>query len=495
MNLESFLGNCIDVGISFSLEDDELYADSDSDIPADLLSQIRTRKADIIAWIRRASVHEDLKQRRTIESLPRDGNALPLSFAQQRLWFLDQLEGGNAHYNIYAAYEVHGCFDTGVAEQVFSRIVARHEPLRTVFAQQDTSPVQVICENVAFRLQVHDLQALPGETKESAARQLIMTDATTGFNLSTDLMLRASYLQLEAERGILLFNVHHIAADGWSMGILMHEFVQLYETESKGLGDLMPPLVIRYADYAQWQRKWLAGEMLEQQLDYWRGKLADLPAVHSIPLDGQRRAKPAFAGASHQVAIGDAVYQGLVSLARERRTTMFVVLHSALSILLARHGGNGDVVIGTPVANRVQQELHDVVGFFVNTLVLRTDASGNERFLDYLEAVKAINAEAQTNQDVPFDYLVERLNPTRNANYSPLFQILFTMDGAYGTAVPGTGPEDLRFAPLDIETTATKFELMFNAVESQAGMALSITYRTDLFEAASIARMGDHLVT
>ncbi|WP_371763340.1 amino acid adenylation domain-containing protein, partial [Massilia sp.] len=422
------------------------------------------------------------------------GQRLPLSYAQQRLWLLDRMGGGSAHYNMPVALAVKGYFDRERAREVLARVIARHEPLRTVFADAGDEPWQVIRDGAGFTLVQHDLRHLAAEAQTAAVQAAATRDAAGGFDLADDLMLRASYLCLADDQGVLLFNIHHIAADGWSIGVLVKEFCLHYIAMASGREATLEPLTLRYTDYAQWQREWLASDLAQAQLGYWERQLSASPSVHSLPLDHARPERPAFRGARHRIVLGPATSAMFEQLARQHDLTLFMLLHGAISVLLSRHGAGNDIVLGTAVANRPQAELEDLIGFFVNTLVLRVDCSGNPRFMDYLEHVKAVNLDAQANQDVPFDYLVEHLKPARSAQYGPLVQIMFSMDT--NEALPASiDLDECTLVPLPPVDVAAKFDLMFNASESADGLVLSIDYNTDLFEAASIARMGDHLVT
>ncbi|WP_426090240.1 condensation domain-containing protein, partial [Janthinobacterium sp. PSPC1-1] len=242
-----------------------------------------------------------------------------LSFSQQRLWFLDQLEQGSAHYNMPAALRVTGHFDVALAQQAFARIIARHEPLRTVFASAGEEPWQVIREQVDFALAETDLRQLAGVQQEQAVQEAAAADAATPFDLASDVMLRVRFLRLGSDAGVLLFNMHHIASDGWSMGVLVKEFAAQYAALAGGAPDPLPPLAIRYADYAQWQREWLSGAVLDEQLDYWQRQLADLPPVHGLPLDHARPAQASYAGARHVVTSSVATQQGLRRLAQREQ--------------------------------------------------------------------------------------------------------------------------------------------------------------------------------
>jgi amino acid adenylation domain-containing protein len=420
----------------------------------------------------------------------RQTNELATSFAQQRLWFIDKLGGGSPQYNMPGALRIQGTFSEDIAERALRRIIERHEPLRTVFRNGANGPLQHIRKTFDFHLTRVDLSGLPSEEQEQKVMEAANADAAKPFDLSADLMLRASFLRLSDEEGVLLFNMHHIASDGWSMGILVKEFSELYEAFSQGKPDPLRPLMVQYADFAQWQRDWLEGEVLERQLAYWERQLADLPQVHGLPLDRTRPSMQTFNGAIHTFEMDGVTLAGLKQIARSEQATLFMVLQALFTLLLSRHSNSHDIVIGTPVANRLQQELEPLVGFFVNTLVLRADCSWGQRFRDYLRHIKRINLDAQANQDVPFEYLVERLKPHRSTSHAPLFQIMFNMN----TNEQWAGElKDLKLTPLRSDSVAVKFDLMLDVLEEAEGLRLVFAYNTDLFDEWSIVRLGEHL--
>jgi amino acid adenylation domain-containing protein len=445
------------------------------------------------------SNNQDVLVRPGIVAKPRQSNTLPSSFAQQRLWFIDQMEGGSVHYNMPMAMRIEGAFIEAVAEQAFSTIIERHEPLRTVFKGKsndkskgnDEQVWQYIQPHFEFKMGRQDLSMLTEIEQLALVDQLAAQSATEPFNLSEDLMLRASFIRLSDNEGILLCNMHHIASDGWSMGLLTSEFVQQYRAISQGLPNPLAPLAIQYADYAQWQREWLEGEVLAGQLDYWQQHLADLPQVHSLPLDRPRTNIQTFNGAMHSFSADKTMLDGLNSLALEHNATLFMVLHSAFSLLLSRFSNSHDIVVGTPVANRLQQELEPLVGFFVNTLILRTSTQDNPAFGDYLEQVKQVNLDAQSHQDIPFEYLVEQINPGRSTSHSPLFQVMFAMNN---TEASEQALSDLRFTPFGSADVTAKFELTLNASQSEDQLAFAFEYNTDLFDASTIEQLSTHLL-
>ena len=419
------------------------------------------------------------------------GGRPPLSFAQQRLWFLDRFDG-SVQYNMPAAWRVEGAFDVSLAGLALGHIVARHETLRTTFDSSGHHAWQVVNPATPFALEVLDLRALAPAARAGRIDELVRADAGRPFDLTRDLMLRASYLDCGPDDGVLLINMHHIASDGWSVQVLEREFLARYQALSEGSAAPLPALPIQYADYAHWQRQWLAGEVLARQLGYWERQLADLPPVHGLALDRPRPARQTFDGARHTVRLDPATLDALRGLALRQRATLFMVLHATLGVLLARHANSTDVVIGTPVANRLQHELEGLIGFFANTLVLRLDAGGNPRFCDLLEQVRTVNLDAQAYQDLPFELLVERLKPARSAQYGPLFQIMLSLELAgteHGSAAPA-GP--IRFTALDSLQVSAKVDLAFHAAAGSDGLALSIDYNTDLFDAATAARLARH---
>ncbi|MBL4659210.1 MAG: amino acid adenylation domain-containing protein [Alcanivoracaceae bacterium] len=438
--------------------------------------------------------HSQLVARPRVTVLQRQDHDLICSFAQQRLWFIDQMEEGSSHYNMPAAVRLHGDFKVAVAQRAFAQIINRHETLRTNFIDGDTGPLQVIHQQIEFCMTQIDLSQQTGQQQEQAITAAIEEDAKRPFNLRKDLMLRASYLHISDGKGVLLFNMHHIASDGWSMGILINEFVKLYQANLEGKPEPLTPFSIQYADYAHWQRNWLKGQVLESQLAYWDRQLTDLPQVHNLPLDFERPAYQTYNGASYPFKVDGNNLQRLESIALENQVTLFMLLHAAFSILLSRYSNNTDIVIGTPVANRLQKELEGLIGFFVNTLVLRTDCSGHPSFTDFLQQVKTTNLNAQANQDVPFEHLVDRLNPSRNPSHNALFQIMLSMNTgeSFEMSLP-----NVRLSPQPSSQVTAKFDLVMNAVavnensgDKEKGLYCSFTYNTDLFTAETIARLA-----
>ncbi|KZN40562.1 non-ribosomal peptide synthetase [Pseudoalteromonas luteoviolacea] len=433
-----------------------------------------------------------------VTAVTRDNEAHPVSFAQQRLWFIDQMANGSNEYNMPVVLRVEGEFNLVVAEQAIGRIIARHEVLRTVYVEGDDGPQQKIRPAGEFSLSFYDLATMHGVDTEAEAAEIIHADNERIFDLSEDLMLRASYLRLttqgennQSQKGILVFNMHHIASDGWSMGVLVKEFTALYPVILSGEADPLRPLQIQYTDYAYWQRIWMQSDALAQQLEYWRAQLVDLPVVHSLPLD---YARPQVKSHKAKVVNGhlDVTFtERLQQLAKRKNVTLFMLLHSALGIVLSRHSNSNDIVVGTPVANRMQQELAPLIGCFINTLVLRTQCGQSESqftFDDYLSHVKQVNLEAQANQDVMFEQLVEHCKAPRSTAHTPLFQIMLNMDTteAMPLAIPG-----LTITPQATEVVA-KFDMNVTVRVTAHGIELDWIYDTALFNHGTVEILKDH---
>ncbi|HHL32654.1 MAG TPA: non-ribosomal peptide synthetase, partial [Oceanospirillales bacterium] len=363
-----------------------------------------------------------------IQAQQRNSGGQLTSYAQQRIWFIDQMDGGSVHYNMPSVLNIDGDFKLDVAQQAFTEIINRHESLRTVFVDGDNGPLQLIQQQFSFKLKRIDLSKVKSEQKHQKIDNAMQKDLNKAFDLSKDLMLRATYLQLSAQEGLLLFNIHHIAADGWSLAILVNEFMQLYKSILTGKPSSLTPLPIQYADYAIWQQNWLTGEVLDQQLRYWHQQLQDLPEVHELALDFERPAYQSFNGAVHRFKLNTDTLNTLQDLATSNQASLFMLVHAAFSLLLSRYSNKDDIVIGTAVANRMQKELQPLIGFFVNTLVLRADCSGNPTFIEFLQQIKDVNLAAQENQETPFEQLVDHLNPVRSTRYNALLQIMLNMD-------------------------------------------------------------------
>ncbi|HEX5760993.1 MAG TPA: amino acid adenylation domain-containing protein, partial [Thermoanaerobaculia bacterium] len=426
----------------------------------------------------------------SIQRVPRD-RPLPASFAQERLWFLDRLEPGSAAYTIAAAWSLRGPLMVPALGAAFAEVVRRHESLRTVFAPAtDAGAVQRVLPFAPSPLPLVDLQGLPPEARTVAARALAVRHARRPFDLAQGPLFRVALLRLQAEEHLLLFAVHHIVSDGWSQGILVTELLELYAAVTAGRPSPLPPLPIQYADYAAWQRVRLQGQVLEAQLAFWREALAGAPAVLELPTDRPRPAVQTFRGGRRLLVLPPPLLSRLRALSRDRGATLFMILLATLQALLARWSGAEDLTVGTPIAGRDRPETEGLIGLFVNTLVLRGELSGDPPFAELLARVRERALAAYAHQDLPFEKLVEALNPERALSHTPLFQVLFVLQNAPRQAAPLPG---LRFGRLDVEDGVAKFDLTLAASETSAGLALSLEFNRDLFDSTTAGRFVRHL--
>jgi amino acid adenylation domain-containing protein len=418
------------------------------------------------------------------------GNSLfPLSFAQERIWLLDQLEPNSATYNVPMPTRIRGRLDEGVLCRALNEIVQRHEPLRTTIAIMDAEPVQVIASRCRLEVPLTDLSGLSRSERENKALQLVREDARKPFNLSKDLMIRAHLLRLEEEEHILAVNIHHIATDGWSSGIFYKELHSIYEAFLKGNESPLPELTIQYADFGVWQRQWLQGAVLEKQLSFWKRELAEAPALVELPSDLPRPAVQTYRGAQEEFELDKKLTAELKELSRREKCTLFMVLITAFKVLIHRYTGMTDILVGSPIANRNQKEIEGLIGFFSNTLVLRSDLSGTPTFREVLSRVREVMLNAYAQQDLPFEKLVEELQPVRDPSYSPLFQLLFSLQN---TPPSVNESENLKLEPFEVDNGTTKFDLTMDLVETHRGVSGKIEYATDLFLPDTIRRMIGH---
>ncbi len=422
----------------------------------------------------------------------RDSNSFPASFAQQRLWFLAQLEPNSSSYNIPSALRLVGQLDVVALESSLNEILRRHEALRTTFQVVDGEPRQVITSYRPTGLTVESLQACPANERDAHAQQLASEEAQRPFDLARGPLVRFRLLQLGQEDHVLLLTMHHTVSDGWSMGVLVRELRTLYEVFLAGKPSLLPELPIQYADYAIWQRQWLQGQVLESQLDYWKRQLAGSPPLLELPTDRARPAVQSFRGTHHEFVLPGPLSVSLGALSRQEDVTLFMTLLAAFDVLLHRYTGQDDVLVGSPIANRNRAEIEELIGFFVNTLVLRVDLSGNPTFRELLGRVRRVTLEAYDHQDMPFERLVEELQPTRDLSHNPLFQVLFQLQNAPGGdwELPG-----LRVGRLEIELGMSPFDWAVSFWEEPDGLSGLVEYNTDLFDATTITRMTAHYQT
>ncbi|PSB40958.1 condensation domain-containing protein, partial [Chamaesiphon polymorphus] len=382
-------------------------------ITPQIREQLVERKVEIINFLQQVDIRSK-STLPTIEPMADETLPLPLSFAQERLWFLNQLEGASATYNMPAAVRISGNSDINALQQALTEIVRRHQVLRTSFHTVDDRPIQVIHPATTLKIQAIDLQALAPIDRSTEYQAAIEKEALIPFDLETAPLIRCSLLLLSATEQVLLLTMHHIISDGWSIGVLIQELAFLYPAFCAGSPSPLPELPIQYADFALWQRQYLAGSMLETQLDYWQQQLQGAPELLQLPTDRPRPHLQTYRGTTQSFTLSADLNQQLQSLSRESGTTLFMTLAAAFSTLLYRYSGQSDLVLGTPIANRNRREIESLIGFFVNTLVLRTRFEDNPSFAQLLTQVREITLQAYEHQDVPFEQVVEALKPQRS---------------------------------------------------------------------------------
>lgn len=428
----------------------------------------------------------------------------PVSFAQQRLWFVDRLFPGNSFYNVPTAIRLSGVLNIKALSESFNEIVRRHEILRTSFGTQEGQPVQLIAPYEKVNLAIASLQHLPVSEREAAAQQVIATEIQQPFNLAEGTLLRVTLLQLDESEYVLVILLHHIVFDEWSSAILIRELGLLYAAFSVGKLDSLPELTIQYADFAHWQRQWLQGEVLESQLSYWRSQLQNLSV---LKLDNRSHPnKQSNRGSSVLIELPPDLSGAILALSQQEGVTLFMTLLAAFQTLLYRYTGQTDITVGSPIANRNRRELEDLIGFFANSLVLRTDLSGNPSFRELLSKVRQVTVEAYANQDLPFEKIVEELHPERLGSRNPLFQVVFALQNAPISQLTLPG---LTLFPFKLETTTARFDMEFylwecgenfrslwgDSWQQSEGLRGVLVYNTDLFEHDAIARMLTHFQT
>ena len=425
-----------------------------------------------------------------IPLVPRDGD-LPLSFAQERLWFLNRLDGPNATYNMAATLNIRGNLDREALSKALNALVARHESLRTTFPGEADRLVQRISSFVETPLDQVDLGSLPQAERQAEARRLALAESRRCFDPAVGPLVRFSLLRLSRSEHLLLFNMHHMIADGWTIGILLEELHHLYDAFSRGQEHKLGELPIQYADFAHWQRGRLRGEVLEHLLNYWKQQLSGAPELLTLPGDRPRPKVQTANGAVHAFDLDADLHRALERVALRGRSTLFMTLLSAFKVLLYRYSGQADVVVGAPVANRNRAETEGVVGLFVNTLAVRDDLSGNPAFLDLLERVRETTLAAYAHQELPLEKLVEELAPERSLSYSPLFQVMFDLRNEAHRFNLG----DLDLTLVEPEWVHAKFDLSLEMETRADGMKAWFEYNTDLFDPATITRMTGHFKT
>ncbi|WP_066383175.1 non-ribosomal peptide synthetase [Anabaena sp. CA = ATCC 33047] len=453
----------------------------------DIKAELAARKVEIIDFISKAT--QALKSNsESIQPASRQGN-IPLSFAQQRLWFFNQLEPNSGAYRIPVAFRLTGKLNVPALSESIQEIIRRHEILRTTFTVVNGEVVQVISQGESFSLPVLDLHKIEVNKQEQEMQNLALLEAQKPFDLVKDLPIRASLLKLSDTDHVVLLTMHHIVSDGWSRGIFIKELTALYTAFSQGQPSPLPELQIQYIDFAIWQRKWLQGEVLHTQLNYWKQQLGGNLPVLELPTDNHRPAIKSHRGATQPFQLSKSLTEKLKDLSKQEGVTLFMTLLATLKVLLHRYTQQEDILVGTPIANRNRSEIEGLIGFFVNTLVLRTNLGNNPTFKELLQQVREVTLGAYAHQDLPFEKLVEEIQPGRNLSQNPLFNVMFVLQN--NTTEPIELPE-LTIEELNLEHNTTKFDFTLSLSETETGLQGDLEYNTDIFNPDRINRMLGH---
>ena len=479
-----------EAGVFFWREGDQLRLRAEvGTLTPELQQKLREHKPEILKVLE--SEEAPRPRRPVLQAVARNG-ILPLSFAQQRLWFLDQFEPNSAVYNIPMALRLTGALDVAALQQSLNEIVRRHEAVRTGFRTVDDKPTQVIQPASALETPLVDLAERPELEREETALRLCDEEAQRPFDLKRDVLLRAKLFRLGEADHILLLTMHHIASDAWSVGVLNSELTALYSSFAERKPSPLPDLSVQYADYSVWQREWLQGEALDEQVDYWKKHLDGAPAVLELPTDRPRPAVQTYSGALISAELSKALSAAVDELSRAENATPFMTLLAAFQTLLHRYSGCDQIVVGSPIAGRQHPELEPLIGFFVNTLVLRGDLSGDPPFRTLLVRTREAALGAYAHQDLPFEKLVEELHPDRSTSHAPLFQVLFAFQNVPWEPAALAG---LHVARLPLHIGVSKFDLSLFVRKHEGGLSVLVEYNTDLFELATVRRMLGHYQT
>ncbi|KZN67972.1 condensation domain-containing protein, partial [Pseudoalteromonas luteoviolacea] len=490
LTVESLLLELSKQQIKLSVVDGKLSVKGKlSGLNSDIKDAIKAHKEALITEIQKRS-------KSALVPMPRQyGEGVKASFAQQRLFFLDDVQGGSPEYNMQQILNVAGKIDLDAAQAALSKVIERHEILRTTYRYEKDVIKQFITDfkDVSFQIRVLDFTNQHTDEVTQLIANAVTDDFHLPFDLQKDLMLRVTFIKQSDEQGVLILNMHHIVSDGWSMEVLQKEFFELYQASASGSELNMPALPIQYADFSHWQHQ--NQHAFNEQLEYWKRQLDEAPAIHSVPLDKKRPTEKCGKGGRVAAAIDATLAKQLMSIAKAHQITPFVLLHALFSLLISRHSNQHDVVIGTPVANRLQAELEPLIGFFVNNVVTRV-STNHHCMSDFLAHVKQVHQQAQANQDVPFEQVVERLNVARNLQHTPLFQIMFTTSNDYGVSgstKAGIALSDgVNITPVQPQEVQAKFDLELDVHLSEDGGVLTWTYDVSLFDAERIERMSRH---
>ncbi|MBQ4852893.1 condensation domain-containing protein, partial [Pseudoalteromonas sp. MMG012] len=486
MSISQLVAEATSSGVYLYTEGGQLkYKLSVTSFPDEIKQRILKHKQAVIQFLDQV----DAESKPQITALASYDGLFPLSYAQQRLWFIDRFEGQSAQYNIPKAIKVSGSFSIDIAEKAIERLIWRHQILRTTYVEIEGEPRQQVNSDFVFQVKRIDLTGIDSTTQDSQLDTLITHDARANFDLSNDLMLRASFIVTSAvDQGVLLFNMHHIASDGWSMNILIREFIAEYTALMTGQPSRSIPLEIQYVDFAQWQQDWLTESRLANELNYWQKQLADAPLLHGLPLDKPR---PSSKGNHGAKVTSSYSASAIIEFAKSQGMTPFMVFHAALSIVLCRHSNQREFIIGTPVANRQDCALSPLIGFFVNTLILKSSMEHGS-VLEFLHHIRDTNLAAQSHQDLPFEQIVEHCQVERSLQHTPIFQVMLSMFQESPNSSPQLALQGVQFDAISKQVTSTKYDLDIGVSMIDNQCSVTWVYDTDLFHAQTIELFDSH---
>ncbi|MEH2439354.1 non-ribosomal peptide synthetase [Nostoc sp.] len=481
------------IGCRIWAEDDKLrIRTSKNTLTSELKQEIQTNKTDILAFLNSAKATTVIAEE--IPTLPDDAPKL-LSFAQQRLWLLAQLQGPSASYNMPMVLQLDGNLNIDALHSTFAYLLNRHASLRMYFPTVAGNPQVAMPAAVNYAnldeieaLTIQDGQNLDEYPQSSTIQHFIDTHIQEPFDLNTGPLFKAKLLQLQEQKYVLLINMHHIVSDGWSMGVFVREFRQAYKAFAQNQTPTLAPLPIQYSDYANWQRNWLQGEVLETQINYWKHQLHDAPPLLELPTDYPRPALQSYRGARYLYSLTPELSAAIKTLSQQQGTSLFMTLLAALNVLLSRYTRQEDLCIGSPIANRTHSQTQSLIGFFVNTLVLRNQIKPEQSFIEFLQQTRQTCLDAYSHQDIPFEFLVEKLQPERSMSHNPLFQVMLALENNQS---PDLSLPGLEIEWLDFNCPFAKFDLTLLVIESDNQLNCSWEYATDLFEKSTIERMAE----
>jgi amino acid adenylation domain-containing protein/non-ribosomal peptide synthase protein (TIGR01720 family)/FkbM family methyltransferase len=486
--LNALLNEAKSRGIQFFLSEEKLKVQAEKGAMTDeLRAKIKTHKHEIIQKLNSLSQVSLSKCGKVITPAPKEQRQFPLSYAQQRLWVIDQLEGETPQYNMPTALKLTGNLNEGAMQSALNSLVERHSILRTVYKKENDQAVQIINDVTPVQIMRVELSDITGDALRKKVKQLTYEEAIKPFNLSRDPAFRVTLLILAPNEYVVMFTMHHIASDGWSVGLLTSEFIAQYHAFEQRTPSTLTPIDIQYSDYAAWQRSTISDNNIEQQFDYWKEYLRDIPKVHNLPTDKTRPAEQKFEGRLYRQYFNSDFLKEIKSLAKQNDVTLFIMLRSVFALLVGRWSDTNDVVIGSPVAGRTEAQLQPLMGCFINTLVFRNTLQEGTTFETFLEEDKANTLNAFDNQSIPYDILIERLKPERKLSYSPIIQIYFTLQNNSFVTLKMTG---LEVEGIEEIEDIVKFELQLTTSEGEDGLCLDWRYSDSLFEASTIERLA-----